>query len=158
MDVVHKITFEDVLPIWRDYLWPGRKSEIKPTNGIMFMGGYSKDIESNTPTFFGIYKDNMLVGVNSGHITGLKEYRSRGIYVHPYYRKWGLAQKLFKAVEDQAKYEGCDILWSMPRSSALQSYQKFGFGIVSKLFDKNVEFGPNCFVMKILKGGNDGCS
>jgi GNAT superfamily N-acetyltransferase len=148
--MIKKISFSEVLPMWRDYLWTGRKSAIKPTNGIIFMGGFDKEIERNTPTFFGAFVDGKCVGVNSGFSTGVKQYRSRGLYVYPEYRHRRIAKYLLTEVQEQALLEGSDMMWSMPRESALGVYLRFGFCKKSKFFDKNVEFGPNCFVAKYL--------
>jgi len=147
--MIKKISFSEVLPIWRDHLWPGRKSEIKPTNGIKFMGGFDKEIEKNIPTFFGTFDGKKLIGVNSGHATNDYEYRSRGIYIFPEYRRQGISKHLFRAVELQAIKEKKNTLWSMPRASSLEAYIKFGFSVVSEEFN-DMEFGPNCFVFKDL--------
>jgi len=144
------ISFEEMLPIWTNNLWIGRKTQIKPTNGLKFLGGYDKSIENNTPTFFGAFINDECVAVNSGHATNDYEYRSRGVYVMPEYRRQGISQELFKATEDQCLKENKKILWSMPRVSSLQAYEKFGFNVVSDFFD-DMEFGPNCFVVKVLE-------
>jgi len=149
------ISFEEILPVWTNNLWAGRKSKIKPTNGLKFLGGFDKEIEKNSPTFFGAFDDKKLIGVNSGHVTNDFEYRSRGIFVFPQYRRQGISQELFKAIEKQAIKEKKNTLWSMPRLSSLKAYEKFGFSVVSREFDDNVEFGPNCFVVKLLEV-NDG--
>lgn len=163
-DVVHnrkmnikQISFDLIFPIWGKHLWMGRKTDIKPTNGLKFLGGFDKEIENNKPTFFGAFDGKKLAGVNSGHSTNEYEYRSRGIYVFPEYRRKGISQILFKAAEIQAISESKDTLWSMPRMSSLKAYEKFGFFLVSEEFDTNVEFGPNCFVVKLLEA-NDGKS
>lgn len=148
--IFKKTTFDEIFPLWRYGLWPGRKSEIKPTNGIKFMGGYNKEIEKNIPTFFGAFIDNECVAVNSGFATDKFYYRSRGLYVVPKYRKNGVAYKLLAATEEEAIASGHKFLWSMPRESALIVYLLYGFKKASKMFDDNVEFGPNCFVVKDL--------
>ncbi len=148
--MIQIVNWDIVLPIWRDKLWPGRKSEIKPTNGIKFMGGFDKRIESNIPTFFGAFIGNECVGVNSGFKTDENYYRSRGLYVNPDHRKTGISQILLYAAQGQAHAENCGVMWSMPRESALSAYKRFGFEKVSAMFDENVEFGPNCFVIKTL--------
>jgi len=148
--MIKKITFKQVYPIWKNHLWLGRVSEIKPTNGIKYLGGWDKEIEDNIPTFFGAFIGDKCVGVNSGFKTDENYYRSRGIYVFPEYRRRGLAQNLLTAVQGQAYAERCKYLWSMPRQSALSTYEKFGFVRSSEFFDEKVEFGPNCFVVKSL--------
>jgi len=148
--MIKKIEWEAIHQVWKEYLWKGRVSEIKPTNGLKFLGGYDKRIEEYTPTFFGAFVGNKCVGVNSGHATNENEYRSRGIYIIPKYRNQGFSQQLFKCIEIQSVTEGRDILWSMPRESALPAYEKFGFEKVSAMFG-SMEFGPNCFVFKRIK-------
>ena len=147
--MIKKITFDEIFPIWRDYLWPGRKSEIRPTNGLTLLGKFDKEVEKNSPIFFGAFMDGKCVGVNSGHKTNDDEYRSRGLYIFPDHRKKGIAQLLLKAVEDECIKEGGRLLWSMPRESALPAYKKFGFVTTSDFFN-DMEFGPNCFVVKTL--------
>jgi len=152
MTQITVIDWDTILPIWRDYLWKGRLTAIKPTNGLKLMGGYDNRVEEYSPTFVGAFINNKLVGVNSGHSTSESEYRSRGIYIFPKYRSLNISQKLFKSIEDQARIENKSILWSMPRASALPAYEKFGFRKVSKFFD-DMEFGPNCYVVKELSDG-----
>ena len=84
---VKKIEWKDVLPIWKNHLWKDRKSKIKPTNGLNPSGYYDVQIEYYIPTFFGVFNNNNLIGVNSGHATSKYNYRSRGIYILPEYRK-----------------------------------------------------------------------
>lgn len=148
--ILELIDWQTILPIWRDHLWKGRVTDIKPTNGLKLMGGYDQKIELYHPTFFGVYIDGKCVGVNSGHATSKTEYRSRGIFVFPKYRGREISQKLFQAVENQAKFEKKTTLWSMPRSSAFRSYEKFGFKRVSEFFN-DMEFGPNYYAVKILE-------
>lgn len=149
--MIKKITFEQVYPIWHDHLWLGRVSEIKPTNGIKFMGGFDKSIENNEPTFFGAFIGDDCVGVNSGFKTDENYYRCRGLYVKPNHRKTGISQTLLYATQGQAYAEKCGFIWSMPRESALAAYERFGFKKVSDMFEE-MEFGPNCFVLKTLGG------
>lgn len=149
---VKQIKYPEILYVWRNKLWVNRKSEIRPTNGMKFLGGYEKELEQYSPTFFGVFLGNELIGVNSGHATSYDEYRSRGIYVSSRYRRTGVAQLLFRATEEQAKKENKHILWSMPRKKAIGAYLRFGFERVSRYFNEGVEFGPNCYVVKILLG------
>ena len=151
--IIEQISFDEILPIWRDSLWKGRLTKIRPTNGLKLMGGYDHRIEAYHPTFFGAYIEGKFVGVNSGHATSRTEYRSRGIYVFPNYRGRGVSQALLKAVEDQAKDEDKTTLWSMPRASAYRTYEKFGFKKMSEFFD-DMEFGPNYYAVKLLEADN----
>ncbi len=48
---IRKINFSDILPIWENNLWPGRKSPIKPVSTIQFMGSYDMSLKKSKPTF-----------------------------------------------------------------------------------------------------------
>ena len=145
---IEKIDFEIILPIWKDFLWPNRKTEIKPLSSMKYLGGYDMSIYDYIPTFFAVFDNDKIIGVNSGFRTDINFYRSRGIFVFDNYRKLGISQKLFEVTESQAKEEGCSFLWSIPRKQAIASYLKFGFEKTSDWFDENMEFGPNCYVCK----------
>lgn len=150
-----KISFEQICNVWKTELWPERVSAIEPQSAMTwpFEGTpeqYDMNIFEYNPVFWGVYIDNKLVGVNSGHRTTDTQYRSRGIWVDPQYRKHGVAQMLFNMTEHQAKIEGCNMIWSIPRKSALPAYTKFGFETVGDYFDEGMEFGPNIYVSKGL--------
>lgn len=157
--MIKEITFEEILPFWKDKLWPNRCSAIEPVSAIQYDGKIDMSIMERKPTFFGYFIGDKLVGVNSGFKTKDEVisftdaehalYRSRGIFVDPLYRGHGIAERLLQAVEDQAKKEGCFILWTMPRQSAFHVYEKFGFERTSEWSDAH-EFGPNCFAVKFL--------
>ena len=146
------VYFETILPIWKHNLWPNRQSQIKHMSSMTYKGKIDMSIyEKYTPTFFAVYNNaGQIIGVNSGHQTGERMYRSRGIWVDPEFRRYGVAQILFDMTEKQAKKEKCDAVWSMPRKSALPAYEKFGFVKQGDFFDEGVEFGPNCWVLKRL--------
>ena len=112
------------------------------------------DIFNYEPSFFGVIRNGRIVGVNSGHRTKDNIYRSRGIWVDPDVRKKGVAQLLFDATEKQAIKEGCNMIWSIPRKSALSAYTKFGFETIGNFFDEGMEFGPNIYVTKELNVSN----
>ena len=57
-----------------------------------------------TPTFWGAFHNDKLVGVNSGHMTLGRLYRSRGLVVLPEYRKKQIAQKLLMKTIAQATH------------------------------------------------------
>lgn len=147
------LTFEQIKVVWETKLWPDRKSPIEPISMIGFIEPYLPtnidmsiaEIEQ-TPLFVGAYDGDRLVGVNSGFRTSTDHYRSRGLYVDPDYRGKGIAQRLLREVFVEALFLHCPIVWSMPRGVARQAYFKAGFEQCSKWFDKDVEYGPNCFV------------
>jgi GNAT superfamily N-acetyltransferase len=132
---LERLDFNTIKTIWENNLWPNRTSAIE-THSVMtwpYEGNpeqYDMDIFNYPATFWGAYLDNKLVGVNSGHKTTDEQYRSRGIWVDPEYRIRGVAQMLFLMTAHQAKVEGCEMLWSIPRKIALPAYTKFGFETV----------------------------
>ena len=150
-----KITFDDILPIWEKQLWPDRKSAIEPLSAMTwpFEGNpdeYDMSIFSKyDATFFAVSRKNKIVGVNSGHRTSPMLYRSRGIWVDPKHRREGIAQTLFNLTELQAKQEGCEMVWSIPRKTALSSYTRFGFETVGG-YIKTETSESNIYVKKIL--------
>ena len=153
------ITFEEISNVWHSKLWPDRVSPIETHSAMTwpFDGNpieFDMDVFNYEPTFFGVFNNNKLIGVNSGHRTKDNIYRSRGIWVDPTYRKIGVAQMLFLMTESQAVRQGCEIIWSIPRKSALKSYTKFGFETVGNYFDEGMEFGPNIYVKKEINVNN----
>jgi GNAT superfamily N-acetyltransferase len=149
-----KISFEDILPIWENKLWPNRESAIEGVSAMTWpYEGNPDPIDMNIfdyqPTFYGVYIDNKLVGVNSGHRTSDAQYRSRGIWVDPEYRKKGVAQLLFVLTEHQARIEQCEMLWSIPRKTALTAYTKFGFTTVGDFIITETA-DANIYVKKVL--------
>tara|TARA_Y100001972_G_C7619945_1_gene310876 strand:+ start:569 stop:1030 length:462 start_codon:yes stop_codon:yes gene_type:complete len=149
-----KISFEDILPIWENKLWPNRESAIEGISAMTWpYEGNPEPIDMNIfeyqPTFYGVFMDNKLIGVNSGHRTTDTQYRSRGIWVDPDYRKRGVAQLLFVLTEHQARIEKCEMMWSIPRKTALTAYTKFGFTTVGD-FIVTETADANIYVKKVL--------
>mgnify|MGYP003643035778 FL=1 len=149
-----RVSFNEILPIWKYKLWPNRQSVIEEVSAMTWpFEGSPNPIDMNifeyTPTFWGVYMDNRLVGVNSGHRTTNNQYRSRGIWVDQDYRKLGVAQQLFTMTEHQATLEGCDMIWSIPRKTALSSYTKFGFETVGGYIETETA-DANIYVKKFL--------
>jgi GNAT superfamily N-acetyltransferase len=149
--MIEEISFDEILPFWRDKLWPDRISMIEPASSMLYLGGYDVAIKNMyKPRFFAVRDKDCIVGVNSGHQTTSLFYRSRGIYVEPTCTSQGAGRLLIAAVEQAAKEVGCKYLWSIPRLSALPFYEKCGFKRTSELFDQGMEFGPNCYCLKEL--------
>lgn len=147
------ISFEQITEVWHKELWPSRVSPIETHSAMTwpFDGNpieFDMDIFNYEPTFFGVFDNQKLVGVNSGHRTKDNVYRSRGIWVNPEYRNKGISKILFLMTESQAIREECNLIWSIPRKSALGAYTRFGFETVGDFFDEGMEFGPNIYVKK----------
>jgi GNAT superfamily N-acetyltransferase len=135
-----KIDFNTIVDIWQHKLWPDRESAIEPMSAMTwpFEGDpqpINMSIFEFEPMFWGVYMDDKLVGVNSGHRTSAHQYRSRGIWVDPDYRGKGIANLLFCMLENQAIIEGAEMIWSIPRKTALPAYTKFGFMTVGDFLE-----------------------
>lgn len=150
---IREITFEEILPMW-EHLWEGRKSPIEPVTSMVYLGGYDMSIKTAyEPMFLGVFdEDNPdeLVAVNSGVRTSPTLYRSRGLYVLESHRRKGFASWLLEETVDQARTEGCIWVWSLPRQSAYPTYVQAGFNKTSEWIENEVEFGPNCYVIRSL--------
>jgi GNAT superfamily N-acetyltransferase len=147
--MITAITFEEIYPIWRDYLWPGRVSAIEP-NSAMRIFGEKYDMENmiSPPTFFAYMEDDRIAGVNSGHWCKGNSYRSRGLYVFPQYRKRGIGTKLLLATAEQAQKESVFFVWSYPKIESTNTYKEAGFTIVSNW--ETSETGTNAYCIKII--------
>ena len=149
-----RLTFEQISDIWKEHLWPNRQSPIEthsamtwPYEGIP--EEYDMKVFEYPATFYGVISDYKIVGVNSGHRTTNHQYRSRGIWVDPDHRRKGVSQILFEATKDQAIGEGCRMIWSIPRKTALKAYTKFGFMTVGDFFNTETS-DANIYVLKRL--------
>lgn len=129
--MITKISFEEIYPIWRCELWPDRESAIEPNSAMQFTGGYDIYNMSTIPTFFAFKIDNIIAGVNSGHMCAGNVYRSRGIYVYDRFRGRGIGVHLLKATIDQGLNEGASFVWSYPRKSSWSTYQAAGFYLMT---------------------------
>ena len=152
LSAVKQITFEEILPIWHNQLWPNRVSKIETHSAMTWpMTNINQpyDIKAfGYPAyFFGIFHNEKLIAVNSGHLTSSTEFRSRGLWVDPDYRKQGLAQLLLKAAVDTAIQSKADIVWSIPKLAVIDTYTKVGFKPVYSIPVMNVEFGPNVYAV-----------
>jgi GNAT superfamily N-acetyltransferase len=86
----------------------------------------------STPIFLGYIINDNIVAVNSGHAcTNQNNYRSRGLWVDPNYRRQGIAQLLLTATIEQGQQEGYTQIWSYPRQSSWPTYQAVGFKLAS---------------------------
>ena len=137
--MISEITFEEIFPMW-EKLWPGRDS-IRPSTSMidwedtdMMLYQYAAEgKEHYAPVFFGIHATHpetnrqVLIACNSGHQTSPTRYRSRGLYVMPKFCRRGLAQALLTHTINYARDRGFETVWSLPRETALKTYESVGF-------------------------------
>lgn len=138
--VIKQIDYETILTAW-DRLWPGRDNS--PYSSMLMLGGYDTDIPEKfkwrawgafdlkpATASIGVYDKApvaKLVGVNAGHKSAPRDYRTRGLWVDPAYRGHGIAGKLFAQLEQQAENECARWLWSFPRLPSLPAYMASGY-------------------------------
>ena len=149
-----EISFKQISSIWEKELWPTRQSAIETHSAMTWpFEGDPEPIDMNIfdydPLFFGVYSKQSLIGVNSGHQTSDRHFRSRGIWVESSFRKTGVAQLLFSMLEESAIDCGCEMIWSIPRKTALPAYTKFGFETVGDFFSTETS-DANIYVRKFL--------
>jgi len=137
------ISYHDIYPIWRNHLWPNRKSEIEAHSAMLYMKGYDLKNYEYTPSFFAYKIDDEIVGVNSGHMCCDNSYRSRGLFVFPKYRKQGIGKELLEYTIKTGIYEGADFVWSYPRKTSWRVYTSAGFELSTEWFES--EIGENAF-------------
>lgn len=125
------ITFDEIYPIWSTYLWPDRLSDITPNSAMCFLEGYDSFNMERPPTFFAIFINGEIAGVNSGHMCKDLQYRSRGLFVFEKFRGKNLGRDLLLATIDQARKEDATMCWSYPRKSSWKSYLAAGFELAS---------------------------
>ena len=153
------VTFDDIYPIWKEDLWPGRISKFDQIslltirNGDLVKEMGVKKFKDSVSFYAIVYisdyvEENVkIVGVNSSVFTGLGLYRSRGLWVHHDHRGLGLSKILLQYAIVKAKQQNCHTIWSLPRENALPMYESVGFEKQSDWIN-DVEFGPNCIVTR----------
>jgi GNAT superfamily N-acetyltransferase len=152
--MIKEITWEETFSIWSQKLWPVRTSPIQTHSAMRFMGQYDMENKNTKVTFLGYFVNGELVGVNSGHgcksiaVYG-KNYRSRGLYVSPEFRKQGIGTALLKATTIQARYEGHEMIWSYPKIDSWDTYNKAGFSLATNWHLS--ETGMNAYAYCILE-------
>lgn len=139
------VSFNDVLPIWKNHLWPDRKSEITSNSAMCFLGGYDLVNMNTSPTFFAYMIDGEIAGVNSGHMCKDNEYRSRGLFVFEKFRGRGIGTELLKATIEKAREEGAALCWSYPKDTSRKTYESAGFALVSEF--EISDTGNNAYCM-----------
>lgn len=133
---VKLINYDIILDVWSKYLWTERTSAIECYSAIEYKSypyTYNIKYSKEACTFFGLFFENRLVGVNSGHGTA-GSFRSRGLYVFDEYRNKGFGTILLQETIKFGLDNGYDFVWSIPRKSAMKTYQNAGFQQTSLWF------------------------
>tara|TARA_R110002072_G_scaffold301209_1_gene480511 strand:- start:146 stop:688 length:543 start_codon:yes stop_codon:yes gene_type:complete len=138
MIIIKKITFNEICEVWKKYL-PNMSLEPNSAMNCMkqlildenhqYIQTDTYDLENQkfTPTFWGAFDNEKLIGVNSGHMTLDRMYRSRGLYVNKDYRGRGIGQKLLMKTTSQGYHENAIAIWSYPKHDSWSTYGYVGF-------------------------------
>lgn len=129
--MIVNLSFEEIYPFWKNYLWSDRISKIETHSAMLFLSGFDLKNFNYKPSFFGYTINNQIVGVNSGHYCLDDSYRSRGLFVLKEYRKQGIGVKLLTRTIEQGKHENAKLVWSLPRLDSWKTYEAAGFNLVS---------------------------
>jgi len=146
---IKKITWEQIRDIWEKHL---PNMSIEPTSAMTCPRGleyksvgddlhieqvdeYDLQNQNFTPTFWGAFDDDIIVGVNSGHMTLHNLYRSRGLYVKEKYRGKGIGQKLLLKTISQGYFENAIGVWSYPNRKSWMTYHNAGFILTGEEFN-----------------------
>lgn len=141
--MIEEISYEAILPYWKDSLWPNRKDPIEPISWMKFLQGY-EDNSNEVATYFAWVEDGSIVGVNSGHTCKDGSYRSRGLWVNPSVRGRGIGKELLLATIK--KGQDSTFVWSFPKQSSWRTYHSVGFELASD-FKSNVN-DTNAFCIR----------
>jgi GNAT superfamily N-acetyltransferase len=146
--MITHISFEEILPIWRNFLWPNRTSSIDSHSAMNFKGGYDLGNMKTVPTFFAYIVDNKIAGINSGHMCQDNSYRSRGLWVFPEYQGNQIGKQILMATIQQGVSEGADYVWSYPKDTSWKTYNSAGFELASDW--ENSETGTNAYCKYVV--------
>ena len=137
-------SFDEVFPIWRNFLWPDRTSVIEKHSAMLFLTGFDLKNFEYEPTFLCYLIKDTVAGINSGHKCCDGSYRSRGLYVFPEYRGKGIGTLLLKETASQAARENCSFIWSYPRQSSWSTYLSAGFVLASNWLESENNINAVC--------------
>lgn len=145
---LRKISFEEILRVWSNFLWKERQSPIEKNSAMVYLGGIDISNMDFTPTFIAAIESNRIIGVNSGHLCKNNGYRSRGLFVHENYRRNNIGTLLLSETIEIAKKEKAKYVWSYPKQTSWKTYQKAGF-VLSSPWEVS-ELGFNAYCIKNL--------
>ena len=127
--ILKSLSWDEIYKIWREYLWPDRLTSIETHSAMLYSKGYNIENFKFKVEYIGCFKENILVGVNSGHKTMDGGYRSRGLWVHPDHRGQGIGQILLRQIIEYRN--NAFFVWSYPRRTSWSTYQAVGFQLTS---------------------------
>lgn len=144
--IVSETDFKTVFRFWRNCLWPHRREPIEPTSALLFKKGIDMDYQSAEVFFKKIELKGLIVGVCSGQRTSFKEFRSRGLWVSPRFRRKKIGTKLFQSIEKEAQKRDGSRLWTLARYSSKHFYLSMEMKESGRTSE--FEYGPHFWMFK----------
>lgn len=141
--MIREIEFSIIQEIWATELWPKRDSKIEALSAIDIDLTICAEFMQNQPFHVGYFVESREkpIGVISGHPTRNNHFRIRGLWVEENYRRQKIGSQLVRHMLKQAKAQGCDRVWTLPRMKSSAFYETQGFEMLActKIF----EYGPH---------------
>lgn len=153
--IIKTASFEEILPLWRDQLWPDRQSTIEPLSMIDSQGRIDLGLRElallRPPVFFKLTAPlgSPPVGCQGIQRTGLRETRLRGLWVAPELRGQGWGRRLVETALEDARTRGENRVWVMARSSAEDFYAACGLRAYDRV--TGYEYGPHVLMERRLR-------
>ena len=127
---IKQITSQETFAVRLPVLRPG-----KPIDSCIFDGD-----DLSTTAHFGIYDDEIIVGVTSIFKTSTpllsqkQQFQLRGMAIVDSHQKRGLGDKLVQRAERYVKENNAEVLWFNAREVAVGFYKKMGYEIIGEPF------------------------
>lgn len=168
---IRRAEFAEIEKLWRDRLWPQRKSAIEPNSAMILGGGIDLSYMNEEPQFW-IAEDLQdhttgelrerprAIGCLSGHFAGVftdhsrkgRLYRSRGLWVDQSRRRRGIARQLMRELIEHARAQDAVAIWTFPRKTAMPFYESMGFRMWSTwLPQQEGDSDLNCYAILELE-------
>ena len=130
------IPFNVIQEIWYEEDMWGQLAYAHPVSTMLYLSGYDNEIKNmlySKPVFYAYLVDNYIAGVNSYHRVNDSQCRSRGLYVYKKYRNLNIGVKLLTYAIEENRNKGYEFIWSMPRSTAISTYEKAGYKMTTEI-------------------------
>jgi ribosomal protein S18 acetylase RimI-like enzyme len=157
---IEEVRFADVLPAWRKWLWPNgpafnkrgeAKTKISPVSVYTLNGGKDFSIRAKaTPRFFATIVEDVVIATSSGFFSEENVFRMRGIWVHPDFRRKGLARIHIENLCALGDSLGAVKIWGITRQASFEFYRRVGFHQASPWYTKFPN-GPHCNSVRVLR-------
>lgn len=127
---IKQITSQETFAVRLPVLRPG-----KPIDSCIFDGD-----DLNTTAHFGIYNDEIIVGVTSIFQTSTpllsqkQQFQLRGMAIVDSHQKRGLGDQLVQRAEQYVKENNAEVLWFNARQIAVGFYKKMGYETIGEPF------------------------